>query len=280
MSSRNRTVLDLPGLSALAALSDLPSLAAVSSFPALLAASALFAAPVFGQGLGSERGGSPRPGAAEAFADRMMTSDANKDGKLSLEEMDAQYGQSLMDRADANKDGLLTRDELIGLINARIAASVGAVQDRDADQSEGEEVAEEVSYHDAMEQAGRGLRGLRRSPMDETSRTKDIEAVHSLQMGLLMAKSRVDTVEMSENARKIFGSDSHAQHTAMRLALIKVLIKSLELENALAEGNTEGAKEAYGAIGEMRAEAHDLFEPEEEEENDDPAQHDDGGGEG
>ena len=69
----------------------------------------------------------------------------------------------------------------------------------------------------------------------------------------------------------------------MQLALIKVLIKALQLEYALAEGNTERAKEAYASIGEMRADAHDTFEPEEDEDHDDddPAQHDDdseGGG--
>ena len=118
MSSRNRTVLDLPSLSALGALSRLPALSVLSSIPALLAASALFAAPAFGQGPGREGGRPARAGAAEAFADRMMASDLNKDGKLSLDEMDAQYGRTMMDRADANGDGIV--DPLdVGFVLAR-----------------------------------------------------------------------------------------------------------------------------------------------------------------
>lgn len=280
MSSRNRTILDLPALPALSALSDLSALSALLSLPALLAASALFAAPAFGQGPGREGGREARPGAAEAFAERMMTRDVNRDGKLTIEEMDPLNGKTIMDRADTNKDGFLTREELIAMINARIAGSRGPAQDGDANHDEDEESAEEISYHDAMEQAGRGLRGLRRSPMDETSRSEDLEAVHTIQLGLLLAKSRVDSVDMSENAQKIFGTNSAEHHKAMRLALIKVFIKALELEYAIAEGNTERAKEAYDAIREMRADAHDTFEPEEDEEHDhdDPAQHDDSDG--
>ena len=207
----------------------------------------------------------------------MMARDVNRDGKLTIEEMDPLNGKTIMDRADANGDGFLTREELIALANARIAGRRGPAQGRDANHDEDEGAGEEISYHDAMEQAGRGLRGMRRSPMDETSRSKDMEAVHAIQMGLLLAKARVDSVEMSENAQKIFGTDAAAQHMAMRFALIKVLIKALELEHAIAEGNTERAKEAYGMIREMQADAHDTFEPEEDEEpdHDDPAQHDD-----
>lgn len=281
MSSRNRTVLDLPGLSALSVLSNIPALSAMSSLPALLAASALFASPAFGQGPGREGDRPARPGVAEAFADRQMASDLNGDGKLSLDEMDARSGPGIMNRADTNKDGFVTREELIAMARARITGRPIGAPDRDA--AQGDEDDREISYEDAMKQAGRGLGRLRRSPMDETSRTQDFEAVRAIQMGLLLAKSRINTIEMSENAEKIFGTDTDAQHSAMQLALIKVFIKALELEYALVEGDTERAKEAYGAIREMRAEAHDTFEPEEDEDHDedDPAQHDDdseGGG--
>jgi hypothetical protein len=272
--SRTKTshaVLALPDLSALTAL---PAL-----LPALLAASALLAAPALGQGPGREGGPPARPGAAEGFADRLMASDANKDGKLTLDEMDPQYGKTIMDRADANGDGFLTRDELIAMAKARIegrplrgqpprlGADDDGDRDRDHDANDDSRSGARMggSYHEAMEHAGRGLRGLRRSPMNASSLAKDLEAVQMMQMGLLMAKSRVDSVEMSENAEKIYGDDANAQHADMRLALIKVIIKTLQLEYALADGEGAKAKEIYAQIREMRSKAHDTFEPEDDD---------------
>ena len=54
---------------------------------------------------------------AELVAD-LMASDANKDGKLSREELPERL-RPIFERADANKDGMLTREELARAAEAR-----------------------------------------------------------------------------------------------------------------------------------------------------------------
>jgi hypothetical protein len=82
----------------------------------LCAATGVMAQPPGGKGKNGDKG--PKAGKAVSTADlvaRMMTFDANKDGKLSKEEVTDARLHRLFDRADADKDGFATKDELTAL---------------------------------------------------------------------------------------------------------------------------------------------------------------------
>ena len=63
---------------------------------------------------GPGRNGGPG-GDAASIVDRMMSFDANHDGKLAKEEVTDERLQRLFERADADKDGVVTKEELTTL---------------------------------------------------------------------------------------------------------------------------------------------------------------------
>lgn len=58
----------------------------------------------------------------EEMTARLMAFDANKDGKLTKEELNDTRLQPLFERADADKDGVVTKDELTALLTKESAA--------------------------------------------------------------------------------------------------------------------------------------------------------------
>jgi hypothetical protein len=62
------------------------------------------------------RPGASRSTIADDTVDRMLDMDANKDGKLTREEVTDERLHRLFDRADADKDGFVTKDELTALV--------------------------------------------------------------------------------------------------------------------------------------------------------------------
>ena len=74
---------------------------------------------VWAQPPGRPGGGSIDPMAA---VERMMTLDANQDGKLSVDEVTDSRLQALFKRADANQDGVVTAEELKTLFEKEAAA--------------------------------------------------------------------------------------------------------------------------------------------------------------
>jgi len=64
---------------------------------------------------GSGRNSSTKKAANNSLESRLMAFDANKDGKLTKEEVTDERLQRLFDRADANHDGVVTRQELRAL---------------------------------------------------------------------------------------------------------------------------------------------------------------------
>ncbi|QEL18014.1 EF-hand domain-containing protein [Limnoglobus roseus] len=71
-------------------------------------------------------GGPPGSGGKAASVDdmvqRLMAFDANKDGKLTKEELGDERLNALFDRADAQKHGYVTKDELAALLTKEAAA--------------------------------------------------------------------------------------------------------------------------------------------------------------
>lgn len=82
-----------------------------------------------GMGRGGFGGPEGRGGAggenAEAMVERLMASDANKDGKLSKEELPERL-QSMMARGDRNEDGSLDKEEIMAIARERAAQGGGA----------------------------------------------------------------------------------------------------------------------------------------------------------
>lgn len=70
------------------------------------------------------RGGAGGGENAEAMVERLMASDANKDGKLSKEELPERL-QSMMARGDKNEDGSLDKEEIMAIARERAAQGGG-----------------------------------------------------------------------------------------------------------------------------------------------------------
>src|SRR5882724_1971762 len=70
-------------------------------------------------------GASPKPASSSSLITRMMAFDANKDGKLTKDEITDERLMRLFEEADTNKDGVVTREELTAL-SAKLDAEVPA----------------------------------------------------------------------------------------------------------------------------------------------------------
>jgi len=79
-----------------------------------------------GRGFGGPEGRGGAGGEnAEAMVERLMASDANKDGKLSKEEIPERL-QAMMARGDKNSDGALDKEEIMAIARERAAQGGGA----------------------------------------------------------------------------------------------------------------------------------------------------------
>lgn len=70
-------------------------------------------------------GGRGKPATPQELVARVFASDANKDGKLSKEELHDPRLARLFVRADADSDGVVTKDELTSLFTKELAAGGG-----------------------------------------------------------------------------------------------------------------------------------------------------------
>lgn len=196
--------------------------------------------------------------------ERMMEQDANGDGKLSREEVAGGQGERLFDRADANQDGYVDRAELEATFAARQPG-------REGGPAAGGGQGGAMTFEAGMSQAGRAMRRLGRSEFAEGTRAGDLAALEQVQVGLVMAKQQLATVEMSEAAKAKFGEDTAAYQMAMRESLVKSLRETLEMELAIAAGEAGKAATARARLLELQDAAHKLFQHEDEEEGVRPA---------
>lgn len=190
--------------------------------------------------------------------ERLMQQDANGDGKLSREEVAGGPGERMFERADTNKDGYLDRAELEANFAARQPGREGGPAVEGAPGAA-------MTFEGGMSQAGRAMRRLGRSEFAAATRDGDLAALEQVQVGLVMAKQHLATVEMSEAARAKFGENKAAYQMAMRESLVKSIRETLELELAIAAGDSAKATAARARLIELRDAAHDLFQTEEEE---------------
>ena len=209
-----------------------------------------------------ERGAPPRDPAQ--FVARMMENDANSDGKLSKEEMPGRFAERMFETADGNGDGMLDSEELTKFAS-EFRPGAGGREGAGARRVAGGRGGA-AAFEDAMNAAGRALRGLRRSAMDPSSREEDLVLVQDLQAALIAAKGASRDVPMAPQAKDRYGEDSAAYARDMRLGFIATLSYTLELEGALLEGDSAAAKEALAGVLTSQKQGHDAFQPEEEEE--------------
>lgn len=186
-----------------------------------------------------------------------MAADTDGDGKLSRDEMPERFGR-LFDRVDGDSDGFLSRAELGAFAADRPG---GRPDGREADRRPGTRPEpNEEAFEEHMGQAGRSLRVLRRSEMNDQSTEADLEAAEGLVAALQGAKTHASAVPMSAAAREKFGDDAAAYTRAMRIAMIRVLREALAMELALLEGRGEDAKAHLAKAREIQGDAHALFQ--------------------
>lgn len=124
-----------------------------------------------------------------------------------------------------------------------------------------------------MKRVERGFEALEESALDATTKTKDLEAVQSVQAGIVAAKGMCATVKMTPAAKAKYGEDTAKYLLDIRTQLIAALTLSLTLEQALLAGDQKAAKDAVAKLEHQEHESHDTFKPadEDEKKSDKPA---------
>ncbi len=195
------------------------------------------------------------------LVERMMQMDANKDGKISKDEMPAQQVERMFDRADTNKDGFLDKAELEAFAKAGQARGQGGQPGGPG----GAQRGGAVNLEGAMKQINGAYKALKASALDATSKSADLDAVQRMQMGIIGAKAGVATLKMSDAARAKFGEDKAGFEAAFRRKMLDSAKLSIELELAILDGKTAEAKAIVGKIHDAEETGHDVFKSDERE---------------
>lgn len=218
-------------------------------------------------GAGQEAPGG-RPGGRQAdparVADRMMRADTDKDGRLSREELSGGRFIAVFDQADANGDGFLEAKEVTLFIQNRAPrGGRPGMEGRPGTPAATPPKASgpsEQAFVDAMDRAGKALRGLRRTAFDADTFDRDLKALLDLESSLIDARRNIAAVPMSDAAREKFGSDRTAYQRAFQIHMVTSLMETLEIEMAILKGDPEKAKQGVAKLLESRNKSHDLFE--------------------
>jgi len=194
--------------------------------------------------------------------ERLMQNDADRDGKLSADELPPGMAQRLLDNADANSDGFIDRSELEvaireGLVGARGGAGAGAGPGGDRPGAGGAA----ANIGGSMRQVGRAVRALKDSALDASTRRSDLELVQQVQMALVGSKGAATTLRMSESARSRFGEDRASFETAFRAQMLDAIAQSIEMERALLAGSGGAARAALERMNASQEAGHALFQP-------------------
>ena len=195
------------------------------------------------------------------LVERMMQMDANKDGKISKDDMPAQQVERMFDRADTNKDGFLDKAELEAFAKAGQARGQGGQPGGPG----GAQRGGAVNLEGAMKQINGAYKALKASALDATSKSADLDAVQRMQMGLIGAKAGVATLKMSDAARAKFGEDKAGFEAAFRRKMLDSAKLSIELELAILDGKSAEAKAIVGKIHDAEETGHDVFKSDERE---------------
>ncbi len=267
-----------------------------------LVSTAILASLTTSTALAQNNDDAKREDAVNRMVDRIMQRDANGDGKLSKDELPGPMAAQIFSEGDANNDGMLDPDELKSFLAKRAAAQPGGrpggvepgrkVQPGQPGRLKGPKQGlerkntpafdrgrpgaikgsprtggKEMDFEDYMKVAGRALRKLRKSPLDASSRKKDLAAIEQIQFGLLNAKMRIATVEMAPQAKERYGDNKDEYLQDFHMALTQTLMESFNMEMALLEGNTAKARESLEYLRQAQKKGHEAFQEDEDDED-------------
>lgn len=199
-----------------------------------------------------------------AQVERLMTNDANADGRLSREELPGRLAERILVAADTDADGVLSRAELEGYFEAqrgrnRVAPRDGGDNADASPAAPGAAVSDEV-FEGAMKQAGLAMRTLRRTGFEAATRDSDLDALQSIQEAMVLAKGTYTTVTMAPQAVAKYQDDEAAYRRDFRMAIIGSLRAALDIEEALLREDTQGAKDALVRLLDNQKTSHNLFQ--------------------
>ncbi len=182
-----------------------------------------------------------------------MQNDANGDGMLQWDEVPEQLRERIFERNDTNHDKVLDKAELEAM-RQRAPGRQGGPGGAGGG----------ASMHDGMEQANRAMRTLKRSQFEAATRQQDLNAIQSLQAGLISAKGDVANAKMSDAAKAKYKDDTAAFHKDLRKMLIDTAMEALKLELAINAGDSAAAAKSRDALVALEEAGHTQFQPEEE----------------
>lgn len=120
------------------------------------------------------------------------------------------------------------------------------------------------SFEGAMKQVERGFEGLEESPLDASSKDRDLELVQQVQMGLVGSKGLIPSVKMAPQAKAKYGDDTAKYQLDLRTQIIASIIDAIALENAILAGNQAGAKALVEKLHKQEHDSHEQFKREED----------------
>ncbi|MHC4823689.1 MAG: hypothetical protein ACYTEP_06690 [Planctomycetota bacterium] len=130
---------------------------------------------------------------------------------------------------------------------------------QEPDHGHEEEHEDEGPLAEAMESIKDNMRALRKSLGDPA---RDGESVHHAQG---MMKSALEALKyVPEAPEHMSGADVVQWRVDFQRKMLSVCDHLLQVELALAQGRHEDAKMLYRAIGDLKKEGHDTYDPDEE----------------
>ena len=191
---------------------------------------------------------------------RMMQSDTDGDGRLSREEVGDGRFAGMFVQVDTDKDGYIDEKEIsVFLASGQPGTPPRGSRPTDGAEEEQAPVDGRAKFDEGMAEAGRALRDLRRTPLDKTSFTRDLQGTMRLQEGLFMARNWISKVSMSDAAKEKFGSDEQAYLRSFQLHMAQSMRTSFQLEIAILEGDSDKAKALVKTMVAERNSGHELF---------------------
>lgn len=188
--------------------------------------------------------------------------DANKDGKLSKDEVPPQLAERMFERADTNKDGFLDKAELDAMAKAGGMRGQGG-QGGQGGQRGGQGGGATMNVEGAMKQMNGAYKALKASAFDAASKGADLEAAQRLQMAAIGAKGGVGALRMSEEATKKYGADKAAFEAAYRRKMIETAKVAIDIELAILDGKADAAKALVAKLHDLEESGHEVFKGEE-----------------
>lgn len=200
---------------------------------------------------GLQPGGQPGgpQGDPNVFIDRLMSFDADGDGRLSRSEVPERFAENTFTRFDANADGFIDRAELEAARGAAggpgRAPGVGGGGGR--------------SMEAAMHQVEEAIVALSGSALNASTLGRDLEQCQRLQENLLACKAATARQRMNREAIEDFDGDEAQARSEFRALFVEALMEALMLESALLDEDAETAREHIEALEELEDLGHTQF---------------------